>query len=207
MVLNSQDGSNGSEAGIGLLDGLIALTVFSLSAFGFLSFTLSGQALEVETRDRLAAASFARQVMEEVRRSDFTEVFASYNGDPTDDPRGAGTAPGDQFTSKELGRLLGSATEEIGGLLGHTPLPTVDPNAVPDSTVAVVFPTDGTGLQIREDIIDPALGMPRDLNGDGLIDAANHAGDALFLPVQVQVVYQTGRGPKQVTLHTVLTAR
>lgn len=42
-------------------------------------------------------------------------------------------------------------------------------------------------MELREDTVDPNLGMPRDLNGDGVIDGLNHASDYVILPVRIEV--------------------
>jgi len=75
--------------------------------------------------------------------------------------------------------------------------------ADPDGFVGqVLFPTVGAAL--REDVNDAGLGMPRDLDGDGLIDANNHAGDYRVLPVRVQVTWRGVSGNRTVELMTLL---
>jgi len=49
----------------------------------------------------------------------------------------------------------------------------------------IAFPTSGS--ELREDTSDSDLGMPKDLNGDGAIDASDHASDYIILPVTVYV--------------------
>ena len=85
-------------------------------------------------------------------QSDF--IWALYNADPADDPGGAGTAPGAAFDVAGLAPQLG----DPDGMVGQ-----------------VVFPEVAGAL--REDVADERLGAPRDLNLDGAVDAANHAGD------------------------------
>ena len=53
---------------------------------------------------------------------------------------------------------------------------------------------DGWPWQLHEDMDLPALGFPRDLNGDGAIDGADHAGDYSILPVQVVVRWRAAGG-------------
>jgi hypothetical protein len=69
----------------------------------------------------------------------------------------------------------------------------------------VIFPTvAGLPGQLREDAVNSLLGMPRDLNGDGAVDAASHASDYKLLPVQVRVRWRSPSGPGVVELHTLL---
>lgn len=65
-----------------------------------------------------------------------------------------------------------------------------------------LFPTVGTAL--REDVDDAGLGMPRDLNGDGAVDAADHAGDYRVLPVRVRVSWRGVSGNRTIELTTLM---
>lgn len=58
--------------------------------------------------------------------------------------------------------------------------------------------------QLREDVEDPELGMPRDLNGDGILTPRDRSEDYQLLPVRVTVEWQSETGPREVTLHTML---
>jgi type II secretory pathway pseudopilin PulG len=66
----------------------------------------------------------------------------------------------------------------------------------------ILFPSVGAAL--REDVNDPGLGMPRDLNGDGVIDFANHAGDYQVLPVRVRISWRGISGARSVDLTTLV---
>ena len=39
---------------------------------------------------------------------------------------------------------------------------------------------------LREDVAIPAMGMPRDLDGDNVVDGVDHKGDYRMLPVIVR---------------------
>jgi hypothetical protein len=69
----------------------------------------------------------------------------------------------------------------------------------------IVFPTIGT--QLREDVVDPELGMPRDLNGDGIIDSADHAGDYKLLPVLLRLHWKGVGVKRSVVVRTLLADR
>jgi hypothetical protein len=73
----------------------------------------------------------------------------------------------------------------------------------------VSFSTVTTGgvEWLREDVVDAALGMPRDLSGDGVVDGLNHAGDYSILPVRVRVEWSGARGDETFELETILCRR
>jgi hypothetical protein len=69
----------------------------------------------------------------------------------------------------------------------------------------VIFPAvAGAAGQLREDAAMPELGMPRDLNGDGAVDANDHALDYTLLPVIVRVRWRTASGAGVYELKTML---
>jgi hypothetical protein len=75
---------------------------------------------------------------------------------------------------------------------------------VSNMTGRIIFPESIDTGELREDIEDEALGMPRDLNGDGEIDAVNHAKDYLLLPVRIRVEWSGLTGDRSYELYTVL---
>ena len=90
-------------------------------------------------------------------------------------------------------------------------------SAAPDVTVAALNaqPDDPDGRvaeirlplvggQLREDQDLPNLGFPRDLNGDGIVDAADHSGDYVILPVTVRLAWRGMAGDMQQEFHMVL---
>ena len=58
---------------------------------------------------------------------------------------------------------------------------------------------------MREDLADAELGTPRDLNGDCLVDASDHAADYTLLPVVVRLRWQSHHGPREFRLYTALS--
>src|SRR5205085_8105191 len=144
------------------------------------SATISSQ----KTREVDRATQAARQILERIEATAFADRFRSFNADPTDDPGGAGTAPGANFAVTGLSALPGDAD----GFPGQ-----------------VIFPTlAGFPLQLREDVAMPELGMPRDLNGDGIVDGANHAVDYKLLPVIVRIPWRGVGGAGTVEVKSML---
>jgi len=66
-------------------------------------------------------------------------------------------------------------------------------------------PLPSWACQLREDCDYPLLGMPRDLNGDSIIDGRDHGRDYLILPVQVRIEWESTTGPRAIDLYTMLT--
>jgi hypothetical protein len=58
---------------------------------------------------------------------------------------------------------------------------------------------------LREDVKNTALGMPRDLDGDGLIDDKPKDASYIHLPVIVEVRWEGRMGPQTTRLVTWLT--
>lgn len=176
-----------SRAGFTFLELAVVMTIL-LSALLIFSSTISGVAKQrsVNRESGLAVAA-ARNLLETLRSEDFTRVYALYNADPNDDPDGAGTAPGKRFAVPGLD----DAPDSPDGLEGE-----------------VVFPTavdEATGLeQLREDVAIRALGMPRDLSGDGKVDGEDHSGSHFILPVQVRVRWKGATGVRQFELSSQL---
>jgi hypothetical protein len=81
---------------------------------------------------------------------------------------------------------------DADGLCGRIEFPTLDV---------------GAGPELREDVGDPGLGMPRDLDGDGVWPEAGPIADYVVLPVRVVVEWRGVSGDRQVRLETMLCAR
>jgi len=58
--------------------------------------------------------------------------------------------------------------------------------------------------ELREDYVDEELGMPRDLNGDSIIDAEDHKEDYILLPMVIRVEWAGRHGPRTYEIHTML---
>jgi hypothetical protein len=129
------------------------------------------------------ASEGTRVVLERMRNESFDELFALYNADPSDDPAGPGTAPGHRFAIEGLDPLEGSPD----GMVGEVRFPTLE---------------DGGALELREDSEDAELGMPRDLNGDSILDDEDHAGDYILLPVCITVDWNGRHGPRHIEFFT-----
>ncbi|HLF92765.1 MAG TPA: prepilin-type N-terminal cleavage/methylation domain-containing protein [Planctomycetota bacterium] len=155
------------SGGFTLLEVMIALAVLATAVFGFISAILHTSRLNAANRETLAAMRGAERMIETLRDTDFDKVFASYNRVPSDDPPpGYGTAPGSDFDVEGLSPVPGDPDGKCGKIL---------------------FPTDSSGGQLREDTVDPDLLMPRDLDGSGTIDRVDVSAGCKILPVEVRI--------------------
>ncbi|MEO0649457.1 MAG: hypothetical protein AAFZ65_02115 [Planctomycetota bacterium] len=71
--------------------------------------------------------------------------------------------------------------------------------AVPAPAIQV-----STSLQLREDLTDARLGLPRDLNGDSIIDSSDHGSDYFLLPLEVTVQWRGRTGDRTLRRVTML---
>jgi type II secretory pathway pseudopilin PulG len=158
------------EQGFTLLELTVSATV-SVIAFGALMTNLVvGIALRESTREMSLAIEGAQTTAEILRSGEFDTLFAQFNSNPNDDPDGVGTATGSGFAVPGLS----PTTDDVDGLPGE-----------------ILFPGDGTAL--LESVDDSRMGMPRDLNADGIVDLFDHSPDYTNLPVRIRVTWR-GRG-------------
>lgn len=159
------------RSGYTLLELMIALVVFTIAIGGISSSLASTSALSRATEERGIALDAALSTMEALRAEVPGEVYVRYNETVLDDLDGI--SPGRFFAVPDLVLRPG----DPDGFAGE-----------------IIFPGDGTQL-IEDGIVDDdELGMPRDLNGDGAMDAIDHSTDYTILPVRIRVEWSGVRG-------------
>lgn len=159
---------------------LMVVTFILGVAFMIFTSTVAGVTRQrMINRETVIASNEARNMVERMRNEEFADVFALFNADPLDDPGGAGTAPGNSFAVDGLDVEAG----DPDGFAGEILFPTIE-----------VAP--GT-FELREDVVDADLGMPRDLNGDSIIKAEDQSEDYLLLPVVIRVRWTGNGGPRR----------
>ena len=171
------------RAGFSLVEILIACTIFVLVAGAIANTVVVANALNDTNRETVQATMAAESALELLKGTTFEEVFARYNALEADNPA-LGESPGIGFAAAGLKAQEGDAD----GLAGR-----------------IEFPGDGT--ELREDVLDRELGMPRDLDRDGETDDEDHAGDYGILPVRVIVEWAGSGGNRNVELVSTLTDR
>ncbi len=174
----------GNRRGLTLVELTVGMAVLTVGVLSFIQVLVASNRAERKNRELARATQAARQTLESVDAEAFAQAFRRFNDTGDDDPGGANTAPGKHFAVEGLSAL----SSDADGFPGEVIFPTL-PNA-PDV--------------LREDVASPELGMPRDLNGDNAIDAANHATDYWMLPVIVRVRWRSASGPGEYELKSVI---
>lgn len=181
-------GARRRRAGFTMIDVMMAAVVLAIAISGLCGSILVAMSLNRVNRDTAVAQQAARLAIEQLEGRSFGEVFAAYNANVGDNAALGSPAVGPGFAVPGLEVLAGDAD----GMCGRFMFPVQDVGGVE---------------QLREDAVDASLGMPRDLNGDGAIDALNHAADYRLLPVRIRVEWQGRVGPRQLDFETMLSQR
>ena len=159
---------------------MLVMLVMSV-AVSMLASTISSTAkMGTLQLENAIATEAARERLEYMRIFPFHELYAHFNADPSDDPGGFGTSPGSRFAVP----VLRPSPLDEDGLCGELRFP-------------------GDGFELREDVEDEKLGMPRDLNLDGTINATDISDSYTVLPVEVRVRWQSGGVDREYVMHTV----
>ena len=169
---------HGAPAGFTLIELIAAASVLAIAACGMSVAIVNAMSTSAVTRETAQARAAARQLMEQIQNIPVHDVFATFNTISTDDPLGPGTAPGGIFDIQTK-----PAAVQVSNMTGE-----------------ILFPEAGVAGELREDVQDPILGMPRDLNGDGTIDNLNHALDYIVLPVRIRIRWQGVAGDRSLDL-------
>lgn len=170
-----------ARAGFTIVETAVATTLLVIGVLGYVAAVTTGDRLMLHNREARRAYTAAQTVFAEMQARSIATVFQSYNDDTSDDPA---HAPGSTFTANGVGSCMGSASAGAG---------------------SVRFPSND-GLTLRENMVDAALGMPRDLDGDGVISSAPLTGTPLILPVEVRVAWDSSGGPRTISIRKFLFA-
>jgi len=169
-----------SRAGVSLIELLLTATVFTIGIGAVASSMVASRSLGNTVRETNRALEVGQSAVESVKGEVFEEAFVRFNATAADDPA-LGDSPGNFFAARGLNLQVGDADGFVGEIL---------------------FP--GDGVQLREDFVDPELGMPRDLNGDGVVDAVDHSGDYNVLPIRVRLQWTGETGARSLDFVTLL---
>ncbi len=140
-----------------------------------MSSLVASISLKATNRETHLARLAAQSALDRIRGETFANAFRLFNANPADDPGIAGSAPGNSFVVPGLSPQPGDPDGRVGEIL---------------------FP--GNGNTLREDTVDAGLGLPRDLDGDGIVDAADHAANYVLLPVRVRLRWRGETGNRQI---------
>ena len=161
-----------ATSGYALLDVMFAASIM-LVALGTVASTMTaGVGVGRSNREMAFAVGAAESAIESIASRSFDEAFACFNATTADDPAGV-ASPGNFFDVPGLDVRAGDPDGFVGEIL---------------------FP--GGGVQLREDVQDVELGMPRDLNGDGDDLDAVLPGDYVVLPIRVRIEWAGATGDR-----------
>lgn len=168
------------RGGFTLLEILIASSALLVAMLGFSQALVMATRSQTLTREKSVATEACRRQIELMRSNAFQYVFRRFNTTGADDVAGANTDPGATFAIEGLEAVDG------GGFAGE-----------------IEFPVDATAPgELREDLNLPTMGLPRDLDMDGVIDATDHSADAVIIPVIVRARWRGAAGPAMVEIVT-----
>ena len=173
-----------SRAGFAIVDVCVSLLILVVALGALLGSVFSAMKLAEVNESTASASQAVRGILETMSALPLEQVYAAYNSDPQDDP------------DKNQNYLEGL----------EIPAELLSPQGGTASVAEISFPTLAgvNGTELREDLVDPELGMPRDLNGDGEIDALDHSQDYQLLPVAVKLEWNGPAGPQVLEVCTLL---
>ncbi|MBL8860783.1 MAG: type II secretion system protein [Planctomycetes bacterium] len=150
------------RSGFSLVEIVLVLAILSVASAMYAQTVASSRRLDPIAQETAIAAEAARIALERLRAVPPERLLATFDDDPGNDPDGAGTAPGARFA------VEGLAPSAAGVPVGRYVFPLVEG-------------------RLAEDYVDALLGLPRDLNGDGLVDSGDHRADWVILPIEVRL--------------------
>jgi prepilin-type N-terminal cleavage/methylation domain-containing protein len=155
------------RAGFTLIEVMLAAVIMAGAVLG-LAALIPTVALQTEVahESNLAMAA-THQITEAIRQyadDGWLYVWRAYNADPSDDPNGSGTAAGNAFA--------------VAGLTGPYSMTQVG---------TVTFHLDETATNAR-------VGLPKDLDGDGLATTMDVSATYALLPFTVSVDWKGRNG-------------
>jgi len=164
-----------------LIEIIIGMAVVVIAILGIMSALVAASRMDETTAEQVRALNACRTTIEMMKQTTWAEVWRRYNSDPSDDPGGAGTAPGANFAVTGLRAQNGDAD----GMPGQ-----------------IIFPEQAGNLS--ELIVDERLGLAvrKDLNGDGDDQDPNVNTTYLILPVRVVVDWAGSTGPTHMEITT-----
>ena len=168
-----------TQGGYSFVEVVVAVSILAIGMLSQASLTVTHVGQNVLNKQNRIALEAVQNQIEELKSHTFTEVFNDYNE-----------------TS-----------------LQHFAVPELDAaKADADGTVGrVIFPTAtdiSSGLTVlREDVTSAALGMPRDLDGDGAIDTNAKNTTYKFLPVIVEIRWNSKLGDRSIRVAALLQPR
>lgn len=185
-----------SQRGFTLIEVLISATVLVVAILGFVASAFASHGLSRTAEDRRIAVETLDRFVERVRADpDWAGLYNRLR------PLSSESAKDKNLTwlGTDLSLQTWPANSYYADFIPPTTLGTVT------FLVQVPVKTAGGVPSLREDENAPRYGLPRDLNGDALIDDDARAADNRVLPVVARIRWQhPGNSAHEVVLATVL---
>lgn len=179
-----------AQRGFSLLDVTITVSVLAVGLLAQASLTISSFSQTTLNKERRLAMEGVRDQLEVIKAMNLASVFAAYDESTANDLM---VAPGPHFDI----RGLHPAPGDTDGHVGRVIFPVGAPPGTSESNDPV----------LREDVSEPFMGMPFDLDGDGAIDSLPKDGKYIHLPVTVEVEWTGKIGRQSMQITTWLTPR
>lgn len=164
------------EQGFSLIEVVVGVAILAIALLGHTASIFSEHRLSKDERARSAALEACEQFMERLRSDD--DWVALYSRCRTLEALAANPG-GDAYLLD--GRRVFVPQVYYADFI--TPRALSSLHVLVDVPQAPLDAAPSGPAVLREDVVDPAFGLPQDLNGDGLLDGEDHAGDYLLLPV------------------------
>jgi Tfp pilus assembly protein PilV len=186
---------------------VIAMAILAVAIMALVSSITSSGQIQQNTRERVIAYNAAREMIEKMRVYPVGQIYSRYNSSTADDAFYTGSHPGPTFHVPRLAApktvpttWSNTATEAwsattIGGVQQLDSFSNAIGN---DGYGLVTFPE--TGGILKENYVDSAMGMPKDLDRDGVVSTTADVSQSYkILPVKVTVSW-SGIGGKDMTI-------
>ncbi|MBI5361348.1 MAG: prepilin-type N-terminal cleavage/methylation domain-containing protein [Planctomycetes bacterium] len=166
-----------NNSGFSLLELLATIAVMAITSMGVTSVILTCTDLDMTSYQTGVAMDKANEIMEMVRKTDFTSLISTYGATLTTE--------GVWVSGFDVPNLEVRATD-LDGMAGKV-LIVVNETLYTEETFT--------------------LGFPRDLNGDGMATSLDVTASYKILPVIVKVEWATKFGDREYDLRTLIARR
>ncbi len=165
--------------GLTLIEVMVAFLVMSVAVYILSSTVTASVSHSIVKAEKTLAVEAAMNTIEKIRAMPQADIFALHNSDPSDDPYGPGTGPGNTFDVDGLERIPGRPS--VGTIL-----------------------MPGTGAVLDESATQPEFGLPRDLDGNLVIESGDCSDRYIVLPLTIRIEWQSRLGPRSFEIATML---
>jgi hypothetical protein len=136
-----------------------------------------------------------------MHNTSFLDIYHDFNGVERRSAR-QGHGPGNLFEVRDS-----RPAPTRHGLAGRVVMPAARAGRgeAEANSWAAASAARGHPVAAAQDYEDKKLGLPRDLNGNNVIDTSNHSSDYLLLPVRIEIKWKGIAGPRSMEILTQLS--